>query len=61
MLEPYQSVFVENGEYDEAKYNKALKLMDDFVTTHTDSYITPLAVIRYNQIADDILKTEALF
>ncbi len=61
MLEPYQSVFVENGEYDEAKYNKALKLMDDFVTTHTDSYITPLAVIRYNQIADDILKTEALY
>jgi peroxiredoxin len=61
MLEPYQSVFVENGEYNEAMHNKALKLMDDFVTTHTDSYITPLAVIRYNQIADDILKTELLY
>ena len=61
MLEPYQSVFVENAEYNEVIYNKAIKLMEDFVNTHTDSYITPLAVIRYNQIADDILKTEKLY
>lgn len=60
-LEPYQAVFAESGEYSEEMHAKALKLIDDFVTTHTDSYITPLAVIRYNQIADDILKTEALY
>ncbi len=60
-LEPYQAVFAENGEYNEVMHTNALKLIDDFVTTHTDSYITPLAIIRYNQIADDVLKTEALY
>lgn len=60
-LEPYQAVFAESGDYSEEMHAQALKLIDDFVTTHTDSYITPLAVIRYNQIADDILKTEALY
>jgi len=38
-----------------------MKLIQDFVTTHKDSYITPLAVIRYNQIAEDVLKTEVLY
>jgi peroxiredoxin len=38
-----------------------MKLIHDFVTTHKDSYITPLAVIRYNQIAEDVLKTEELY
>jgi thiol-disulfide isomerase/thioredoxin len=60
-LEPYQAVFADNGDYSEEMHTRALKLMDDFVTTHTDAYITPLAVIRYNQIADDVYKTEALY
>jgi len=60
-LEPYQAVFAETGEYSEEMHTRAMKLIDDFVTTHTDSYITPLAIIRYNQIADDVLKTEALY
>jgi peroxiredoxin len=59
-LEPYQSVF-SDGDYSEEMLTRAQKLIDDFVTTHTDAYITPLAVIRYNQIADDVLKTEALY
>lgn len=59
-LEPYQTVFAD-GEYSDEMHDRALKLIDDFVTTHTDAYITPLAVIRYNQIADDVLKTEALY
>jgi peroxiredoxin len=59
-LEPYQAVFTD-GDYSEEMHTRALKLIDDFVTTHTDAYITPLAVIRYNQIADDVLKTEALY
>lgn len=61
MLEPYQSVFADNGGYDSAMNAKALGLIREFVSTHKTSYITPLAVIRYNQIADDILKTEELY
>jgi peroxiredoxin len=60
-LEPYQAVFAADGEYDEAMHANAMKLIHDFVTTHKDSYITPLAVIRYNQIAEDVLKTEELY
>jgi len=60
-LEPYQSVFADNGGYDSAMNVKALSLIREFVNTHKASYITPLAVIRYNQIADDILKTEELY
>ena len=60
-LEPYQSVFAENGEYDSTLYAKAMNLITEFVSTHTNSAITPLAIIRYNQIAEDVLKTEALF
>jgi peroxiredoxin len=60
-LEPYQAVFAQDGEYDEAMHTKAMNLIHDFVTTHKDSYITPLAVIRYNQIAEDVLKTEVLY
>ena len=60
-LEPYQSVFAEDAEYDSAKTAKAMNLITEFVSTHTGSPITPLAVIRYNQIADDVFKTEALY
>lgn len=60
-LEPYQAVFAPDGVYEEAMHAKAMSLLQDFVSTHRDSYITPLAVIRYNQIAEDILKTEVLY
>lgn len=60
-LEPYQSVFAEDAEYDSAKTAKAMSLITEFVSTHTSSPITPLAVIRFNQIADDVFKTEALY
>ncbi len=60
-LEPFQSVFADGGEYDSAKQANAMKLIREFVSTHTASYITPLAVIRFNQIADDVLKTEELY
>ena len=60
-LEPYQSVFSETGEFDSAHTAKAMNLIREFVSTHTSSYITPLAIIRFNQIADDVLKTEELY
>ncbi len=60
-LEPYQSVFGEGTAYDSALTEKAMSLITQFVSTHTSSYITPLAIIRYNQVADDVLKTEELY
>ncbi|MEO6252495.1 MAG: TlpA disulfide reductase family protein [Ferruginibacter sp.] len=60
-LEPYQSVFADTGAYDSALTAKALNLISEFVSTHRGSYITPLAVIRFNQVAEDVFKTEALY
>jgi len=61
LLEPYQSVFAETGAYDSAMTAKAMNLIREFVSTHTSSHITPLAVIRYNQVAEDVNKTEELY
>ncbi len=60
-LEPYQSLFAENAPYDSAAGGKAMKLIEEFVTSHASSYITPLAIMRYNQLADDAIKMESMF
>jgi peroxiredoxin len=60
-LEPYKDVFAPDGNYDEAQHAKAMTLIHDFVVANKAAYITPLAVIRYNQIADDVNKTEELY
>lgn len=61
MLAPYQSVFAENTPYDESLTNKAMELITEFVGKYPAAHITPLAVIRYHQIADDVLGTENLY
>ena len=61
ILEPYQNVFAQNSVYDSASFTKAAELTSDFAAKHPSSFITPLAIIRYNQIADDINKTESLY
>jgi peroxiredoxin len=60
-LEPYQSVFAENAVFDSAASASAMKQIESFVASHPASYITPLAIMRYNQLADDIVKMESLF
>ncbi len=61
LLEPYQSVFAEGAVYNAEMNTKAMSLIYEFVDKHRSAHITPLAVIRYNQIADNVLKTEALY
>ena len=60
-LAPYQKVFTENAPYDAAAIAGALQVTEDFVQKNPGSFITPLAIIRHNQLADDPIKTEALF
>jgi thiol-disulfide isomerase/thioredoxin len=60
-LEPYKQLFTEGGEYDSAASAKAMGILSDFVKTHNNSYITPLAIIRYNQLADDVDQLENMF
>ncbi len=60
-LAPYQKVFAENAAYDTAAIAGALKVTEDFVQNNPASFITPMAIIRHRQLADDPFKTEALF
>ncbi len=61
MLEPYQNVFVQDAVYDSLSFTKAAELSSDFAAKNPHSFVAPLAIIRFNQIADDITKTESLF
>lgn len=61
LLEPYQQVFDENAAFDSAAVNEAMVLASQFAVQRPKSYVSPLAIIRYNQIADDPAKTEMLY
>ncbi len=61
LLVPYQNLFAENAVYDSAAISQAMLTTSKFATEHADSYIAPFAIYRFNQIAADVTKTEALF
>ena len=60
-MSPYQAVFAENAPYDSAASAKAAQLAYDFASKHPASFIDPLAIFRYNQVSEDIVKTETLY
>ena len=61
LLAPYQNLFAENAVYDSAAISQAMLTTSKFATEHADSYIAPFAIYRFNQIAGDVTKTDALF
>ena len=61
LLGPYQSVFNQNAAYDSAAEFNVKRILEEFVKQHPNSYITPLAVIRYLQLGDDSNMPEQLF
>lgn len=63
LLEPYAAVFNEGGgtEPDSAMTAKAMHLAEDFAVKHPNAAITPLAIVRYNQLADDMQRVEQLY
>ena len=60
-IQPYQKVFAENAVEDPAATTQALQAIDNFIQQHPLSYVTPLAIIRYNQLAADAAKMEAMY
>jgi peroxiredoxin len=61
MLDPYKEVFDENASYDSVSVKEAMILSSEFAAQRPSSYVSPLAIIRYNQLADDPEKTEKLY
>ena len=61
LLDPYKQVFDENAPIDSAAVSQAMMLSSQFAEQRPHSYVSPLAIIRYNQLADDPAKTEMLY
>ena len=61
LLAPYQPYFAENSPGDENGKANARQVIENFVQQNSASYIAPLAVIRYMQVNEDVMKTDQLF
>lgn len=61
LLAPYQSLFAENAPFDSATFSMARQLSQTFVKENPTSFVASLAIIRYNQLADDPAEMEALY
>lgn len=61
LLEPYKAAFDENAVFDSVALSEAILLTSQFAKQRPSSYVSPLAIIRFNQIADDLAETEKLF
>ena len=61
IISPYQQLFAENAVDDPAAKTQAFEAINNFIQQHPASYITPLAIIRYNQLSGDGDKMEEMY
>jgi peroxiredoxin len=61
LMEPYMNVFDETKSYDSARAERAAALCRLFVLQRPGSYVSPLALLRFNQITEDVSETEKLY
>ena len=60
-MTPYQSLFGENPVYDSAASAGALIATENFVKENPNSYISPLAAIRYSQLSENPAENERIY
>ncbi len=60
-LEPFQNIFAENAARDSTTIAPALLAINNFILTHPASFVTPLAIIRSNQLMNDVNIMEASY
>ena len=60
-LAPYQQLFGDNAAHDSLAIARAQEIAANFAVNHRSSFIAPLAVIRYSQLADEVSKVEELY
>src|SRR6185369_15335391 len=58
---PYQQLFAENAVNDSASTAPAMLAINNFISQHPASYVTPLAIIRYYQLSGDAGKMESMY
>lgn len=57
----YQDLFAGKGNYDVAFLEAAGIAIENFVKENPNSYVSPLAIFRHNQVTGDYAKQETLF
>ena len=58
---PYEDLLMGKGRFESTFMDEAAATIEKFVNEHSDSYISPLAIYRQNQITGDYTKLESLY
>jgi len=61
VAKPYETFFTQPDEADAATQKKAAADFEQFIAAHPNSYITPLAIYRHNQLTADNDKLEIMY
>ncbi len=61
VTKPYEDLLMGKGRFESKFMDEAAATIEKFVNEHTDSYISPLAIYRQNQITGDYKKLESLY
>ncbi|MEO7264938.1 MAG: TlpA disulfide reductase family protein [Ferruginibacter sp.] len=60
-IKPYQAIMEGGGVYDSVAKAKPAGAIENFIATHPESYVSPLAIYRHNQLTGNDKKMEELF
>ncbi len=58
---PYEDLMMGKGRFEPAFMDEGAAVIEKFIKSHYNSYVTPLAIFRYNQITGDYEKLEEMY
>ena len=58
---PYEDLMTGKGRFEPAFMDEGAAVLEKFVMSHKNSYVSPLAIFRYNQITGDYAKLEEMY
>ena len=61
VTKPYEDLLMGKGRFESKFMDEAASTIESFVNAHQDSYISPLAIYRQNQITGDYTKLETMY
>lgn len=61
VTKPYQDLMAGKGRFDVQFMDEAANTLEKFISAHPKSYITPLAIFRFNQITGDYAALEKMY
>ena len=60
-IHPYEKIFQPDAEYDSIAIQKVSRISEEFVQKNPNSYVSPIAIIRFYQASEDGVKAEKLY